>query len=743
MKEKNKNKPAEQQSEKQSFVQEIKHTNLGTWHQYDVLLDARGYGWETMKEWADYAIGADLENVSEVTVGTLGLETADITKSFSEHSEKCTQTPELEVEHGMLSIAGMSKALSAPMKIVWTNQTRTLRFFTLIDDENAIAQYTDILAYRTFDSQTITFSHKNTQQTKEETPNTQKTYKKLKQYAAISYILIAAIIASVASYFSFPFLLRNLETEWSLIIIVPVSIVLWVSICLFSAKFRYCLKSYRAIKKNDNEYYLDDIDFCKKGKSIICGKDVLFNKTPFAIIPYSDIVWVHPHKSDSQYIVIHTKDNAKYQFKISLFSDYMYFVKTLKQRNPEIIDKNDENFARKERPELFKREHKNKVIVAGFLLCFGIGLFIIGVMNKTLEPGNITIVLLLVLIGVFLLFYAKFANSWKESFNKFSDKLHNSPIINKAARIFFLINIVSALSMVISGLAKIETGVKIFMPLYLISVVPFFLSIFLNLGDFEKKKPIKVNGNKIYTNTPAFFQWQKGNPSGKVYVDTFAISLKKKEPEIHLYDDGKKSFTYTLQTEGNEDFTGKYFIATVAFGFLYEKKPRAIQISGFISDTPEKRDITLQDIGYRMEMHFVKGGGATSKELNEALHGQDLAQKGLKYLGYTTPSNIRLVGICPRCKKSFAFHGYAVYMAQYDVAYSDDGLDCCQISSRNIDKKRWSYETDGKIFRYYNSFNCPHCQTPYIDYQKYPENKVFGASGCVHLGKKIYTEELK
>ena len=91
--------------------------------------------------------------------------------------------------------------------------------------------------------------------------------------------------------------------------------------------------------------------------------------------------------------------------------------------------------------------------------------------------------------------------------------------------------------------------------------------------------------------------------------------------------------------------------------------------------------------------------------------------------------------------KSFAFHGYSFYMIQRDVAYSDDGMDCCEITAYNIEKENWSCEIDGKTFRYYNSFNCPYCKSPYIDYKKHPENKVFGVCGCVHLGRKHYQSE--
>lgn len=74
------------------------------------------------------------------------------------------------------------------------------------------------------------------------------------------------------------------------------------------------------------------------------------------------------------------------------------------------------------------------------------------------------------------------------------------------------------------------------------------------------------------------------------------------------------------------------------------------------------------------------------------------------------------------------------------MAYSDDGLDCCQISAHNMANDDWKYETEGKTFRYYNSFCCPHCGMPYIDYRKFPENKSFGVSGCVLLGRKVYND---
>lgn len=220
-----------------------------------------------------------------------------------------------------------------------------------------------------------------------------------------------------------------------------------------------------------------------------------------------------------------------------------------------------------------------------------------------------------------------------------------------------------------------------------------------------------------------------------------SASLSEKKPVITLYEDGVKTREYRLQTENDENFKGKYFHISVRVGWQGDPCVLAAQIDGFISDIQQEHQMKEKDIGYRMEAHFLSCCGEDAKKRYEMLRRQDLPMKALKYVGYTIPSTVRLIGICPECGKSFCFHGYCVYMGNCDVAYSDDGLDCCQIQNPNISKDDWSYEENGKIFRYYNSFSCPHCGTPYIDYKQFPQNKKYGVCGCVHLGREIYTDK--
>ena len=50
----------------------------------------------------------------------------------------------------MLSIAGISAVLRAPVKVVWFNQTRMLRIFTMVDDRQLMSCYVETMVRRTF-----------------------------------------------------------------------------------------------------------------------------------------------------------------------------------------------------------------------------------------------------------------------------------------------------------------------------------------------------------------------------------------------------------------------------------------------------------------------------------------------------------------------------------------------------------------------------------------------------------------
>lgn len=133
-----------------TLIKDLKHIHSVPWHQYDAFLAAEGYGWDQMIDWADYMAASDLEHITQVTTGSLGTQGEDITESYNNSDGICAETQELKTEMGFLSVAGISKVLGVPMKIVWFNQTRILRFFTLIDNDLLIKKYAETVIRRSF-----------------------------------------------------------------------------------------------------------------------------------------------------------------------------------------------------------------------------------------------------------------------------------------------------------------------------------------------------------------------------------------------------------------------------------------------------------------------------------------------------------------------------------------------------------------------------------------------------------------
>ena len=133
-----------------SFIEVLNHKK-GIVNQYDVLLAARGYGWESMKSWAEYMINNELD----ISHGTLcvapiaGSEDIELIDKY--HStNNIMEIPELKKEWGVLSVGGISKCLKQPIRIFWYNQTQVLQVFTTINDETLMRRYIETVIRRTF-----------------------------------------------------------------------------------------------------------------------------------------------------------------------------------------------------------------------------------------------------------------------------------------------------------------------------------------------------------------------------------------------------------------------------------------------------------------------------------------------------------------------------------------------------------------------------------------------------------------
>lgn len=138
----------------ESYIQDIQHLSgkvgFVLWQQYDILLAARPYGWETMIDWANYMESADFDSIDSLVIGAPGEQDIELAHVYNQNKVGLKNFDRLAEEKGLLSIAGHSRTLDDSVKIVWFNQMRVLRVFTHIDDKTLITKYVETAIRRTF-----------------------------------------------------------------------------------------------------------------------------------------------------------------------------------------------------------------------------------------------------------------------------------------------------------------------------------------------------------------------------------------------------------------------------------------------------------------------------------------------------------------------------------------------------------------------------------------------------------------
>ena len=133
-----------------SYVRQIQHRVNAPWHRYDILLEARPYGWETAVDWADYLSGADIGNLGTLTVFDPGRGEAEMIDAYHKSGDSISAMPGLKEERSGLAIGGFSRVLGSLVKFVWFNQTRTITIYTAFNDEDRVLRYAETAIRRTF-----------------------------------------------------------------------------------------------------------------------------------------------------------------------------------------------------------------------------------------------------------------------------------------------------------------------------------------------------------------------------------------------------------------------------------------------------------------------------------------------------------------------------------------------------------------------------------------------------------------
>lgn len=150
--------------------------------------------------------------------------------------------------------------------------------------------------------------------------------------------------------------------------------------------------------------------------------------------------------------------------------------------------------------------------------------------------------------------------------------------------------------------------------------------------------------------------------------------------------------------------------------------------------------------GVRFQPFFLPGSTGDPNDLI----GQGLFRRGLHFSGTVTPGSVRLACECDHCAQSFLVQSFHAGFSNVGYMYSSSGS-YTLIIDQNVPgappalgkpdytelaklEAELPLAPDGTRFQYMNSFNCPHCRQPYIDFQAHPQLREGEYYGNFHFG---------
>jgi len=222
------------------------------------------------------------------------------------------------------------------------------------------------------------------------------------------------------------------------------------------------------------------------------------------------------------------------------------------------------------------------------------------------------------------------------------------------------------------------------------------------------------------------------NNIGKVIELMTVFDLSQAIPEIKVYENNQLARLYRMDTlNTNSNLAGQFFHCSIRI-----LDNSAVIIDGIISKSVTSHPIwTNKDYeAVRLQPFFL----SNAKNNNSKLIGKGLFERGLHFSGTVTPSNVRCICVCDDCKQSFSLQHFHAGFSEVQYFYSTDSKETLIVPNNGIAKMPTQLqesvdlatllEVEGKLpktfdgnYRYYNSFKCPYCLTPFIDFNKYKD----------------------
>lgn len=258
-------------------------------------------------------------------------------------------------------------------------------------------------------------------------------------------------------------------------------------------------------------------------------------------------------------------------------------------------------------------------------------------------------------------------------------------------------------------------------------------------------KRIKIKNTDIYISKRGLF-----GQKNEEYLGVLNFDVAK--PTIRVFENNKLLKTFVIETlSENPNLKGQYFHMSVRLS-----ENEGIMIDGIISKQKDKHPFWHENDyeAIRLQPFFLS---TADIKLTQQLIGKGLFERGLHYSGTVTPGGVRVVCICDKCNKSFTIQHFHAGFSESQYFYSDDSKQTLIVGhgeinnlptqlQKEIDERiiaevesELPKPTKGKgIYSYYNSFCCPHCSNPFIDFQKNKNIRPTEYYGNKYINDKFY-----
>lgn len=258
------------------------------------------------------------------------------------------------------------------------------------------------------------------------------------------------------------------------------------------------------------------------------------------------------------------------------------------------------------------------------------------------------------------------------------------------------------------------------------------------------KRLIIEGGSILIDNSP-------DNIGREIEIET-VFKLKEPRPEVCVYENNELIRQFRIDTfHSNSNLTGQFLHCLIRI-----LNNSAVMIDGVISKTsisyPKWTDQNYEAV--RLQPFFL----SNANDKNIELIGKGLFDRGLHFTGTVTPSNVRCVCICDNCKRPFSLQHFHAGFSEVQYFYSTNSRETLLVPNGAINgmpaqlheridlatlkeaENQLPHSADGS-FLYFNSFKCPDCLTPFINFEKYPEMRTreYYGNTLINTTPKLWT----